>query len=765
MIRRLALLCALCLLTTLHARAVEESDAFRDTYHLDHYLVRLDGTIVSQDCAIYVDEDETVYIASSDLDAWGLKRPRMPAFERDGRAYFNLENDLRLAGSLDGRSGELDIVAPQSAFRGNRGANPLPLNYGQGAFLNYTLTRENGRYDLFAAGQGGIYEMRYLSTAGSGGLEFHRSRLRWYRLNSNSHTVISIGDNTSDGGWLGVSAPFAGLHYATDYTGDPQYVPHGPPSVSGFANSPSLLEIYVDNVLELRTDVPSGAFHVSDLPSSAAHSDIVMVLTDASGKQTVQVARPSYDPQFLGRGLSQFRFDAGVAHANLDSRGQYYRGLVEQSGLEYGITDDVTAAFLGESISGEDFFDGGADVRVSHIHQFGFRIGAGNRRRSSEYRYEVRSGNLSFREDFTYNSLRSEPIPETFDGDVVAQIAESSSLDLRMGDAWTLGMALSRSRSSSGSNQSAISTRTSYRIGALSFEVAPFYDFISRRINADASVNFRLDDRNSVATNAAVTPQGDTTARLSWSQDDIGTNNQLSTTVNVSASASQERGIELNDQLPWADARMSWQQQNGISIYEPSLQGGLAFLGGNLYAVRRVDEHESFGILRIPGLRNVRVKVNNSDVGATNSRGEVLLRNLRPYTENDIDIEDVPISYNIVDPLRVVPGKTSPMVLTVRVVSRGGVTLTAVDERGSPLPAGSWLQGAARYPIGYGGRVFIPALLPGTHLLRSATALGERCTIVLRVPANVDDIPDLGAQHCARGDNARPQEAAGGVPQ
>ncbi|HLI97305.1 MAG TPA: fimbria/pilus outer membrane usher protein [Candidatus Baltobacteraceae bacterium] len=748
MIRLAALLCALCLLATLRAGAVEENDAFNDTYHLEHFLVRLDGVVVSQHSAVYVDQDESVYVASEDLDAWGLKRPRMPAFERDGRSYFSLERDLRVADSIDAQNGALDIVAPKTAFRGHRNTEELPLNSGRGSFLNYTLTRENGRYDFFSASQGGIYEARYLSTAGAGGLEFHRSRLRWYRLNRSSHSVISVGDNTSDGGWLGVSAAFAGVHYATDYTSDPQYVPHGPPSVSGFASSPSRLEVYVDNVLELRTDVPAGPFNVSDLPASAAHSDIVMVLTDASGKQTVQTARPSYDPQFLGKGFSQFRVDAGVAHANLDSRGQYYRGFIAQSGVEYGLTDNVTGSVLAESVSGEQFFDGGADARFGPFQQLGFRIGGGNRRRSSEYRYQAALGNLTFREDFTFNSMRSQPIPEGYDGDIVAQIAERSSLDLRVGDAWTLGLSFSRSRDSNGSNQSALSTRVGFRAGMMNIELSPFYDFIAHRTNADLSFSLRAGDRSTLTTNSSITTQRDMTSRLSWSNEGLGPNHQLSTTVNASASSSQDRGVEVDDSLPWADARFSWQQQYGASLYEPSLQGALAFLGGSVYAVRRVDENESFGILRIPGLRNVRVKVNSTDVGTTNRRGEVLLRNLRPYTLNEIDVDDVPISYNVVDPLDVVPGKTSPMTLTLRVVSHGDVSFAAVDAHNAPLPAGSWLEGTTRYPIGYDGHVFIPGISPGIHQLKGATAQGRACTIVLHVPGNVDEVPDLGAQRC-----------------
>lgn len=748
MIRRAVLICCvLCMLSALGARAVEVSDTLSRTYHLERYSVLLNAEVVSRDCTVYVDEDETIYVASDDLDAWGLKRPRMPAFEREGRAYFGLQSDLRLAASIDSQTHELNIVAPSSSFRGQRSA-AQPVDYGRGTFLNYTIARENGRYDLFAAGNGGVFEARYLSTAGDGGVEFHRSLLRWYRLNQRSHSVIALGDNTSDGGWLGISAPFAGVHYATDYTSDPQYVPHAPPAVSGFATSPSLLEVYVDSILELRTNVPAGPFTVGDLPASAAHADIVMVLTDAGGKQTIQVARPSYEPDILGRGFSQFRIDAGVAHANLDSRGQYYGGGVAQTGLAYGLTDNITANVLGESISGETFFAGGADIQLSRLNQLGFRIGGGNRRRASEYRYRLRSGNVSLQEDFAYNSMRSEPIPEFDDADVVAQLSERSSLNVNIRNV-SLSLGFTRTRTSIGSNQSALSARASYRAGMLSVDLAPFYDFISHRTSADLSFNLRLDDRNSLVTKSAVTSTGDTSEGFSWHSDSSGPNHDLSTDVNVSANASQDRGAQFEDRLPWAQASFAWQQQNGSNVYEPSLQGALAFLGSGVYAIRRVDDNESFGVLRIPGLRNVRVKVNSAPAGATNRKGDLLLRDLLPYAQNDIDIEQLPISYHILRPLRVVPGKTAPVAIVVREISHGGITFDAVDDRGLPLPAGSWVDGEARYPVGYGGRVFVAGISPGTHRLRAATSSGHACTMVIRVPKDVDDVPDLGTQRCA----------------
>ncbi|HTU69970.1 MAG TPA: fimbria/pilus outer membrane usher protein [Candidatus Baltobacteraceae bacterium] len=756
--RAVAALFALVVLIARPVLAAEETtDAFDPAYTLERYRVSIDGVEVDPSAAVYMstDESETVYVSSKELDAWNLKRPREPAFERSGQQYFGLQTDLKLATSYDRTTHELEIVAPRTAFRGQPRPGKPPVTPGSGAFLNYDLRQDNQSYDFFAVNGAGVFQMKYISSTGADGLQFVRSVTRWYRLYPASHSLVTFGDNTNVPGWLGTGASFGGLHYATDYTSDPEYSASGPPMVSGFAASPSLLEVYVDNILELTRDVPQGPFTVNGLPASAANSQIVMVLTDRNGNKTVQVASPQYTSSPLPRGTSNFQFDSGVAHENVNQRGQYYRGLVADGTYRYGITNTIAGELYGESIKGEDFADGGADFSLGTSTTFGFRAGGGDLRHSSEYRFQTSiGGNVTFSDTYRFNSSTPLALGDDFDN-AQSLISENSSLNVTLSQQWGLGFQFQRSRDNiGGSNQSSLSTDISYTQGILSLTISPYYDFITRQASANANVRLRLDANHRLTLTPSVTASGETGAGVEWSQDPTD-DNPISMKLKLSANASQDRRFEIGDSLPWAVANFNWQQQKGVdgssnSINEEELQGAIATVGGGIFAIPTVNNDESFGVLQIPGAQNVRVQVNGSPVGRTNTRGNLLLRNLSPYKLNEVivDTADVPIWYNLADPIGVTPSKAAPVRLRARILSKGGATFTAVDARGIPLAAASDLVlGTERYPVGYGGSVYVPGIAPGRTNF-TGVADGHPCTIDLVIPGNVNDIPNLGTVRC-----------------
>ena len=71
----------------------ETSSDLSDELHLEYYSVRLDGVVVAADASVYRADDHNIYVSSTQLDAWGLKRPLKPAFDRDGLSYYGLKND------------------------------------------------------------------------------------------------------------------------------------------------------------------------------------------------------------------------------------------------------------------------------------------------------------------------------------------------------------------------------------------------------------------------------------------------------------------------------------------------------------------------------------------------------------------------------------------------------------------------------------------------------------------------------------------------
>lgn len=739
----------LCAAPALAVETVE--DNFTDKYHLEHYRVEINDVIYATNVAVYISDEELIYVSDTDLDAWKLKRPLTPSFERGGHRYYGVQTDLNLAASYNRRDGTLEIVAPSSAFRGQPDeTKPPPSTPGRGGFFNYDLNQDNQTYDFYAVSQGGIYQLKYQSTT-STEFRFYRSTLRWFQLDSATHRAISVGDGNTNGGWIGSRIPFAGVRYASDYTTDPTYVSRGAPSVSGFATSPSLLEVYIDNVLAIQRYVPEGPFTVDGLPTSAANSDIVLVLTDQKGVKTTQEARPLYNPTFLGRGFSEFRLDSGIAQQNANLPTQYYRGFVTQADVRYGLTDNITAAVLGETINSKNFADVGADVLLAKDNTFGFRIGTGNIRRASEYRLNLQSGKVTFTEVYGLNSQTTPSIESTDSNNTIQNLSEQSSLNFPIGEKWTFQLSLNRGRSNQGADQSNVANQISTSIGKFNVSVTPMYNFISRKYSANANVNLQLDRGHSLSATSAVDESGQTSGAVTWRKSPVDPDDPITMSVKLTAAQSQDKQFEIEDAMPWAVASFNYQQQFGRSIYNPQLKGALALVGGNLYALQTIGEGESFGVLQIPGVSNARVKVNGSDAGTTNGQGWLFLRGLQPYRENTIDVNpaDLPISYNLQDPIEVVPRKSAPIRVTTLVASRGGFTFVALDKNGVPLPAASVItSGNGRYPVGYGGRVYAGGLAPGTAHLYGTAADGQSCVIEIIVPKDTTTIPDLGTTTC-----------------
>ena len=739
----------LCVARALAVEAVE--DDFTVKYHIEHYRVEINNAVFSTDAAVYLSDEEIVYVSDTDLDAWQLKRPRTASFERGGHRYYGLQTDLNLAASYNRHDKMLEIVAPASAFRGEpeQRKPPAPTTPGRGAFFNYNLNQANQTYDFYAVSQGGIYQLKFQSTT-STEFRFYRSLLRWFQLDSATHRAISVGDGNTNGGWIGSSIPFAGVRYASDYTTDPTYVSRGAPSVSGYATSPSLLEVYINNVLEIQRYVPQGPFTVDGLPTSAADSDIVLVLTDQKGVKTTQEARPLYNPTFLGRGFSQWRLDTGVPTVNANLPTQTYRGFVTQADVLYGLTDSVTLAALAETINSNNFGDVGLDVALAKDNTLGFRVGTGNIRRASEYRLNLQSGKVTFTEVYQLNSQTTPSVESSDSDNVIQNLTEQSSLNFPAGEKWNFQLSYNRSRSNQGSDSSDVSSSATTRIGKFNITLTPMYNFISRNYSANASVSLQLDPAHSLSATSAVDESGQTSGAVTWRKSPVDPDDPITMSVKYSASKSQDKQFDIEDEMDWADASFNYQQQFSQSIYDPQLKGAVALVGGKVYALRTIGEGESFGILQIPGVSNARVKVNGSDAGTTNGQGWLFLRSLQPYKENTIEVDpaDLPIWYNVEDPLEVVPRKSALVKVTTLVTSRGGFTFEAVDAHGVPLAAASLItSGMDHYPVGYGGRVYVGGLAAGTARFQGS-ADGKACTIEIVVPKDTTMIPDLGPTPC-----------------
>lgn len=74
------------------------------------------------------------------------------------------------------------------------------------------------------------------------------------------------------------------------------------PAVAGEAILPSTVDVFVNNLLQMRTEVPAGPFSLTNLPVMTGQGEARIVVRDLMGREQV-INLPFYvTPQLLSRG-------------------------------------------------------------------------------------------------------------------------------------------------------------------------------------------------------------------------------------------------------------------------------------------------------------------------------------------------------------------------------------------------------------------------------------------------------------------------------
>jgi outer membrane usher protein len=193
-------------------------------------------------------------------------------------------------------------------------------------------------------------------------------------------------------------------------------------------------------------------------------------------------------------------------------------------------------------------------------------------------------------------------------------------------------------------------------------------------------------------------------------------------------------------------------QQGNFSL---NASGGVAAIGGSLYATRPVEQ--GFALLRLPGVPGVRGFLSNQEVGRTDGQGDLLIPDLLSYYGNRVSISDrdIPVDYAIEATERVVaPPYRGGALLSFPVRKIRTLSGTLVVEREGEELVPSFGQitvamdgGSAGSPIGRGGEFYLENVPPGD---RPATVEFKEgtCRFILRVPDSPETFVKLGKVVC-----------------
>jgi outer membrane usher protein len=137
--------------------------------------------------------------------------------------------------------------------------------------------------------------------------------------------------------------PMLGLTVARNFDLQPYRVSEPTGQMSFFLNSPSRVDIYVNNRKVQTLQLNSGPFDISNFPVVNGSNNVKLVITDATGRVEVKNVDIVSDANLLAAGLQKFAYNIGFVSSTVNGSPQYdFQQPVFSIFHRYGLTDNLT---------------------------------------------------------------------------------------------------------------------------------------------------------------------------------------------------------------------------------------------------------------------------------------------------------------------------------------------------------------------------------------------------------------------------------------
>jgi len=729
--------------------------------------VSVNGQKAEQVALFLREPDGRLLAPATQLSNWRLRVPTRAAVAYQGEQYVPLDELAGLSYHLDDERQTITIDAQASLFdqvtlAGTKSQYvPAPLP-PWGGFLNYDLVAANGGGSTALSG---LFEASLFGPAGAGVMTFlerhHQRQTQSIRLDTTwtadhpqDASSFRFGDSiTGASASWGSAVRFGGIQWSTNFSTRPGLITMPLPSVAGEAAVPSTLDVYVNDSLRLRNDVPGGIFRIDDVPVITGEGDIRLVVHDLLGRERVITESYYASPALLRAGLHDYSLEAGVVREDYGViSNRYGRSLIVGTD-RWGVTNWLTAELHGEILRDQQTAGIAGALRLANFGVVTASAAGSRNEQAYGHLYNLgfeRSAHwLSFGANIEYASaefthlglLPREAVPR-----LRSQVFAIAGLR-RLGS-----VSLSRTREDyrDGHAIELLSARDSINIGGLGYLTLSVARTMTNR--GDTLIALSLTHSVNARTIASATTTSDAG----------GTGTELD--LQRSLPAGRGMGYRLiadTGEMRAADATLDLQgdvgsyeiearRQSGATFTQAAASGGFAILAGHVFPSRRIDN--SFAVAEVGTEPDVRLYRENQLVGQTNAHGYMLVPGLRAYENNVIRVEqaDLPLDV-VVDAMQVqaVPYFRSGVILRFPVARPRGALLLIQTENGEPLPAGALVQvngQGEEFPSGMRGEVYVTGLADINRL--RANWNGKSCEFALPYAQTEDPLPRLGPFVC-----------------
>jgi outer membrane usher protein len=709
-----------------------------------------------------------VLVRVKDLEAAGLKSFAGRRENISGDDYVLLGSLApQVSFKLDERDLTLSLTAQPSLLGYNlleiEPNKPPDIIYSEDAsgFLNYSVNlRDFKRTDAF--GEFGITIKNSLLYSGilrngDGSIVRGLSNLTISDRQSLNRTVV--GDRLVSSDLLGGSLAMGGIGFFRDFGLDPYFVQYPGLNFSGAVSTPSTVDVYVNGQLLRRVPLPPGQFELKDLPVPAGTNNTRLILRDAFGREREIGSQYYFAAGLLKEGLHEFSYNFGSRRNNLATESWDYGPLVFLARHRLGITDYLTAGLRFEASSGlvsggpsatlrtplgeidvaaaasasRGLPGGGTFLGYNYIGPL-FNAGGFIKLLSPHYATTI----LKAGDDRSWMELNA------FVGlSVTSRLGVSLRYTFENSnvDGQRHGIALSTTTRLTDRVSLLVSGGHSQQRNRNGTEIFSGLTFLFGEVTGSVS----YENRGGVGLGTAVLQKS-----LPVSTG-FGYRFQASTTQNQNFAVDSL----LQYQGPYGRYEANYSRLDGQDSTVLNVAGGLAVIGKDFFLTRPVQE--SFAVIRVPGVADVRGYASNQEVGSTSSNGNLFVPSLLPYYGNKLSIsdKDIPLNYTIDATDKVVaPPFRGGAVVTfpVQRIQRSTGTVALQDSKGSVIPAYGQLTVTANgkqfeSPVGKQGEFYLENVPPGRH--RAIVEYKDKtCGFVLDVPSSAEPFVQLGNVRC-----------------
>lgn len=707
----------------------------------------------------FIQRDHRLLARPQELRDLGFLVPDNIPREPDG--LISLSNIPGLMWRLDQSTQRLNVTAPDdllmpTLIRPGQTLSRLPVESGTGATLNYNmlLTRANtdtdfnGLFDLrvfspFGVASSDLLIFRGPAAATSEG-DYQAVRLDSTYTYSDPASLMRYRAGDFITGGLSWTRPIrlGGAQASEDFSLRPDLVAMPLPSVSGTIAVPSSVDVLVNSIRVLSTEVKPGPFVVPQIPAVTGSSDISVAVTNSLGQQTIQSLTVYTGSDLLAQGLQSFSAEAGLVRHDYGLLSNAYERFAASATWRRGITDMFTAEAHAEAAGNIVMAGGGGVLNFFNLGLVNFGIAGSTGANGSgglvSFGVSRLARPFSFSASATFAQRRFADVA-SHSSDPFPSRRLSASAGLSLGMFGSLGLAyngidrpsvpLPALRNpvtvddvvflSPAQHAHILSTSYSKQIGIVSFYANAFHDLSGRSgtgVLFGLSVPFGPRSSGGASLNLAPKDnfgQADYT-QAAFQPGDFGFH------AYAAEGQHQHEFGQAQYMGQWGTVTSGVDHVAGQFTEQAGAQGAVTFIAGSLFPSNPVND--AFAVVDTNGVPNIRVYRENREVGRTDSAGQIFVPDLRSYDVNHLSIapEDVPADATLNSANRDVRiSERSGVVLSVPIQFSRAAIAVLMDETGKPVAFGSaaTLRSTGNtLTVGYDGELYILDLDPHNEL-------------------------------------------------